>query len=230
MRILVITSCTGRKKHKPRNQLKYEDFASPERLCQRTSELKDFKAPAAEMYTGQQHRFLMTGLKQVREKYGKDVVDLNIISAGYGLIRENKVIVPYDVTFGSKKQEIIELSDKLQIPEEIKALISDYDLVFFLLGQKYVQALQCSFKIHDAVTQIFLAAPSWKRLIPDHLQNIHVACVGVDLVDQLDGATRYNLKGFVFKRLCEAVCRDGLQVFEQIKQNPQQLIKILLGQ
>ena len=65
MKILVITSCTGWKKHKPQNQLKYEDFASPERLCQRTEELKDFKEPAAKMYTGQQHRYLMEGLEKV---------------------------------------------------------------------------------------------------------------------------------------------------------------------
>ena len=230
MRILVITSCTGRKKHKPPNQLKYEDFASAERLRQRTKELEDFKTSAAEMYIGQQHLYLMEGLQELRKMYGEDVVDLHIISAGYGLLAEDDVIVPYNVTFGNKKKDILELSNSLQIHKHVETLITDYDLVFFLLGQKYVQALQCSFKIHDAVTQIFLAAPSWKRLIPDHLQNIHVACVGVDLVDQLDGATRYNLKGFVFKRLCEVVCRDGLQVFEQIKQNPQQLIKILLGQ
>ena len=228
MRILVITSCTSEKKYVPENQLKYEDFDSPENLHKRSVELKFYEKPAAKMYIGAQHRFLMTGLKQVREKYGKDVVDLNIISAGYGLIRENKVIVPYDVTFGSKKQEIIELSDKRQIPEQIKALISDYDLVFFLLGQKYVQALQCSFKIHDAVTQIFLAAPSWKRLIPDHLQNIHVVCVGADLVDRLEGASRYNLKGFIFKRLCEEACRQGFEVFEEVKQDPQRLIEIIL--
>ncbi len=230
MRILVITSCTDSKKYKPENKLQYEDFASCERLRKRTAELKNFKAPAAKMYTGRQHRPLMEGLEQLRENYGPDVVDLYIISAGYGLLKENKVIVPYDVTFGKIKGRILELSDSLQIHNKVETLVVDYDLVFFLMGKEYVQALQLPFQVPDTVRQVFLAAPSWKYVFSDHLQNIHVACAGVDLVNQLDGATKHNLKGFVFKRLCEAICRDGLQVFEQIRQNPQKLIGIVLNQ
>jgi hypothetical protein len=70
MKVLVITTCTGRKKHKPPNQLNYEDFASLKCLRRRTAELKDFKVPAAEMYTGQQHQHLMAGLEEVRKVYG----------------------------------------------------------------------------------------------------------------------------------------------------------------
>ena len=230
IRILVITSCTGQKKHKPPNQLKYKDFASPECLRQRTAELKDFKVSAAEMYTGQQHLYLMDGLRQLRETHGQTVVDLNIISAGYGLLGEKDVIVPYNVTFQKlKKKEILERSDKLQIYKHVETSIADYKLVIFLLGKEYVQVLKLPFKIPDTVTQVFLAAPSWKYVFSDFLSDIQVVCAGRDLVDQLDGATGYNLKGFVFKKLCEAACRDGLQVFEQIRQNPQRLIGIVLN-
>ena len=228
MRILVITSCTGRKKHKSPNQLNYEDFVSPERLHQRTAELKNFKASAAEMYTGQQHLYLMEGLQELRKMYGKDVVDLHIISAGYGLLAENDVIVPYNVTFQKlKKKKILERSDKLQIYKHVETSIADYKLVIFLLGKEYVQALKLPFKIPDTVTQIFLAAPSWKYVFSNFLSDIHVVCAGRDLVDQLDGATGYNLKGFVFKRLCNAACRDGFQVFEDVKQNPQLILDII---
>ncbi len=231
MKILVITSCTGLKKHKPLNQLKYEDFASPERLRRRTAELKDFKEPAAKMYTGRQHQPLMAGLKQLREIHDQTVADLHIISAGYGLLSENDVIVPYNVTFQElKKKEILERSDNLQIHGQVETLIEGYDLVFYLLGKEYVQALQLPFKIPDTITQIFLAAPSWKNIFSGFLPDIHVVCAGDDLANQLDGATRYNLKGFVFKRLCDAAYRDGLYVFEQIRRNPQMLVKIVLNQ
>ena len=225
MKILVITSCTGRKKHKPPNQLKCEDFASPERLRQRTAELKDFKDSAAEMYIGEQHRYLMAGLKRLRKVYGQAVADLHIISAGYGLLSENDVIVPYNVTFQKlKKKEILERSDNLQIHEQVETLIEGYDLVFYLLGKEYVQALQLPFKIPDTITQVFLAAPSWKYVFSKFLSDIHVICAGRDLADQIDGATGYNLKGFVFKRLCDVAYRDGLHVFEQIMRNPQILV------
>ena len=107
---------------------------SPERLSQRTAELEDFKDSAAEMYTGQQHQYLMVGLKQLREIHGQPVADLHIISAGYGLLSENDVIVPYNITFQNlKKKDILERSNNLQIHEQVETLIEDYDLVFYLL-------------------------------------------------------------------------------------------------
>ncbi len=231
MRILVITSCTGRKKHKSANQLKCEDFASPERLCQRTAELRDFKDSAVEMYTGEQHRYLMAGLKQLRKSHGQTVADLHIISAGYGLLSENDVIVPYNVTFQKlKKKEILERSSNLQIHEQVEALIEGYDLVFYLLGKEYVQALQLPFKVPNTIVQVYLAAPSWKYVFSKFLPDIHVVCAGRDLAYQIDGATGYNLKGLVFKGLCDAVYRDGLYVFEQIRRNPRLLIEIVLNQ
>ena len=229
MRILVITSCTGRKKYKPSNQLEYEDFASTERLHDRTAELKNFKAAAAEMYTGQQHRYLMEGLDQIRNIHGQTVVDLHIISAGYGLLSENDIIVPYNVTFQKlKKKEILERSNNLQIHEQAETLITDYELAIFLLGKEYVQALQLPFQNTNSVTQIFLLGNTHRKLIPD-TQNSHFVAAGSDLARKLS-VMGVALKGFVFKRLCEVICRDGLYVFQQIKQNPQRLIGIVLNQ
>lgn len=229
MRILVITSCTGRKKYKPSDQLTYEDFSSVERLRKRTAELRDYKAPAAEMYTGQQHLYLMDGLRQLRETHGQTVVDLNIISAGYGLLSEKDVIVPYNVTFQKlKKKEILERSNNLQIHEQAKTLITGYELVIFLLGKEYVQALQLPFQIADSVSQIFLLGNTHKNLIPD-LQNTHFVAAGSDLARKLR-VMGVALKGFVFKKLCEVICRDGLYVFQQIKRNPQRLIETVIGQ
>ena len=229
MKILVLTSCTGKKKHKCSNQLTREDFVSPKRLRQRTEELKDFETPAAEMYTGSQHQCLMAGLKEIREAYGSTVIDLHIISAGYGLLSEDNGIVPYDVTFEKKKKEILKLSDSLQIHERVETLIAGYDCVFFLLGKEYVQALQLPFAVPDTVTQIFLAAPSWKSIFSNFLPDIHVVCVGADLANPLDGATNYNLKGFVFKQLCDVVLHEGLEVFEKVRQAPQEILNIVLA-
>ena len=218
MRILVITSCTGRKKHKPPNQLKYEDFASLERLRQRTVELKDFKVPAAEMYTGQQHRYLMAGLKEVRKVHKAPTVDLHIISAGYGLLAEDDIIVPYNVTFsGLKKGELLARSNSLQLHKRIETLSVNYHLVFFLLGAEYVRALQLPFEIPDTVLQIFLLGTGYRKLIPP---NAHFVPAGGDLAREL-GVMGVALKGFVFKKICECVCRDGLQVFEKIMRDPQ---------
>ena len=220
MKVLVITSCTGRKKYKPANQLQLGDFLSVERRAVRSTELKSFKTSAAEMYTGQQHRHLMAGLEEIRKVYGSAVVDLHIISAGYGLLAENDDIVPYNVTFsGLNKVDLLARSNSLQLHERVETLIAGYDLVFFLLGKEYVQALQLPCEVPDTVTQIFLLGTGYRKLIPDS-PNVHFVPAGSGLAREL-GVMGVALKGFVFKKICERVCHNGLPVFEKIRHDPQ---------
>ena len=228
MRVLVVTSCTNRKKYKPTNQLQPEDFLSVERLAARSAELKSFKTPAAEMYTGRQHTLLMEGLEQVRAYYGENVVDLHIISAGYGLLSESDVVVPYNVTFQNLKiKQLLVRSNSLQLHKYVETLIAAYDLIFFLLGKEYVQALRLPFEVSDRVTQIFLLGTGYRKLIPD-LPNVHFVPAGSSLAREL-GVMGVALKGFVFKQVCDVVCCEGLQVFEKIRQNPQRIPDIVLG-
>ncbi len=202
MKTLVITSCTSRK--------------------------RDYKAPASEMYTGQQHQRLMEGLKQLRTCYGKSTIDLAIISAKYGLLSENKVIAPYNVTFsGLNTGDLLERSNNLHIYEHVETLIVDYDLVFFLLGKKYVQVLQLPFQVADSVTQIFLLGDTHRKMILElDLPNTHFVPAGESLRHALD--TNFTaLKGIVFKKLCEAACKQGFEVFEEVKNNPQLILEIV---
>ena len=191
-----------------------------------TSGKLNCEAPAAEMYTGLQHKYLMEGLEQVRQFYGEQAVDLAIISAKYGLLRECDPIAPYDETFqGLKKREILRRSDILQIHEKTENLIKGYDLVFFLLGNEYVQALQLPFDVPDAVTQIFLLGKTHKRLIPNS-PNANFVPADSELARELR-VMGIALKGVVFKKLCDAVCREGLEVFETIRQNPQKILDLV---
>ena len=240
MNVLVISSCTSKK--------------------------LNHNAPAAKMYTGQQHTLLMDGVNQVRTRYGQSSVDVAIISAEYGLLNENDVIAPYNVTFqGMKKAEILEKSRRLQLRERVAALIARYDVVFFLLGKEYVQALQLplgesrpggnpsrpgglsyresesrpagnksrpgglSYRggVPESVTQIFLLGAGYRRLIPD-APNVHFVPAGSALSQTL-GVMGVALKGFVFKKMCEAVCREGLNLFEEIRQKPQMIRDIVLA-
>ncbi len=51
-----------------------------------------------------------------------------------------------------------------------------------------------------------------------------------ELVSKRDGADNYNFKGLLFKKLCETACREGLQIFDEVRQNPQKTIRdIALG-
>lgn len=230
MKILVISSCSSTKKHNPVNQLQEEDFSPPKRFAARTAELKSYEVPAAEMYMGKEHKLVVAGLELLRGSYEQSTVDLSIISAGYGLLSATDLIVPYDVTFEGLG---VARSDVLELNRKVGNLIKDYELVFFLLGKEYVQALQLPFgesgpgeQVPETVTQIFLLGASYRKLIPD-APNVHFVPAG-NALSQTLGVMGVELKGFIFKKICEAVCGDGLQLFEDIRQNPQMIRDIAL--
>jgi len=155
IKILIISSCTGEKakmKGQP-SELNKRDFERliPTIVSSPASSWhasipgwSDYLKPAIERYTGEQHKHAVKGLNILREKGVS--VDLNIISAGYGLIKETDQIADYDLTFSNKRDfpkgcDIITWSDRLRIQENVIRAISNYDIVFFLLGKDYLTAL-----------------------------------------------------------------------------------------
>jgi hypothetical protein len=71
MKILVIGSCTGRKdtRNCP-DPLTEADFADPALFQRRQAELSAWALPATELYTGFQHRYMMNGVKALRDLFG----------------------------------------------------------------------------------------------------------------------------------------------------------------
>ena len=63
----------------------------------------------------------------------------------------------------------------------------------------------------------------------EDLPNVHVVETGSALQKSLR-TTNWALKGVVMRRLCEAACSQGFHVFEDVKQDPQQLIEIIQNQ
>lgn len=227
VRTLVITSCTGEKKVKPKNKLVKEDFLNPVRLREREQELSDFSMPAVTMYTGKQHLRLMEGINMLRKHFGKEIIDLGIVSAGYGLIPEDKPIVPYEVTFNTmKNSEIIEWAGFLNIHNDLKVLIKNYDLIFFLLGDKYLRALGLPLKdINNSQRLIFLASKTSKKLIPSKHPYYFLKAGQEDASSFSYGLV--GLKGYLFKLFAQEVIREGRQLFDRIYNDPKLFLEIL---
>lgn len=55
---------------------------------------------------------------------------------------------------------------------------------------------------------------------------MHIVEAGTNLSRAI-GAMNVALNGVVLRRLCEAAYRDGFHVFDQVKRDPQQLLKII---
>ena len=225
MKILILTSYTGEKKYNPPNPITREDRrGSRAHYEKRIGELADYSAPAGEMFTGLSHRDIRAGLRQIRrhEQYGQTKIDQYFpskcyrVDLGGDLVHENDKIVPFNVEPLSGNYGETAHSDRIQ------ALIERYDLVFSLLEKYDFLPLKRLFQNQCKAPLVLLVAPSWN--IP---RSPRVVCIGADLVGKVDRASRHNLRGAVFRKLCEVACRDGFGVFEQIKRDPQRLLEIV---
>ncbi|MDE0684404.1 MAG: hypothetical protein OXI63_15915 [Candidatus Poribacteria bacterium] len=243
MRILILSPYTTGQKQKPDNPLRAEDCTPPERLEARIKELcgynaegwysesRDYSAPAGEMFSGPMNTQLRAGLKQIREhtQYGETTLDLYFpwyfcrVDGQKSPVNEKDIIVPFD-TAPLHELEVLEHNES-GVPERTADLIDSYDLAFSLLRQDDILSLQRVFEVERATTLIFLLPKSHKHVVNEDLPNLHVVETGSDLQKSLR-TTNWALKGVVLRRLCEAACRDGFHVFEQVKQDPQQLIEI----
>ncbi|RKU11990.1 hypothetical protein C6501_11835 [Candidatus Poribacteria bacterium] len=247
MKILIFNSYTTGQKHKLDNPLSAEDCSSTDRLKSRIKELcgfneegwydksRDYRLPAAEMFTGPLYVQLREGLKQIREheQYGKTTIDLYFpwyhcrVDGKMSPVGEKDTIVPFD-TAPLHELAVLEFSEN-GVPEKTVDLLEGYDLVFSLLRQDDIKSLQRVFEVERATTLIFLLPKSQRKAVNEDLPNVHVVETGSALQKSLC-TTNWALKGVVMRRLCEAACDQGFHVFEDVKQDPQRLIEIIQNQ
>ena len=225
-RALVVTSCTGEKRSKPDNQLMLEDFKDSARLQKRHEELAEFVCPAGQMYTGVQHLRVMEGVQLLRQSFGREAVDVAILSAAYGVIPEDKTIVPYEVTFNTMKgYEVDEWAKFLGIRQAFEQAIVGYDLVFMLLGENYLRSLCLPVETSSNQTFIFLASSKSANYIRDKRAKTYV----LPLSNADAKHYRYGLvglKGFLFKRFAECVARDGT-LLQKVYDEPEVFVQIV---
>jgi len=210
-KVLVVTSCTGNKYYSPKNMLSLEDFKEPDSLYRKEVELSKYKMPAIHMYTGKQHEYVVEGLNILRSNYGHSCIDLMIVSAGYGLLDENDLIVPYNASFSDMRtKDIIDWSRHLNIKENLEKAIQKYDLIIFLLGADYLKSLSLPVKAKHDQKLIFITGWSSSELIPD-LDNYWL--IGSSQKDAtIYGSALVSLKGLLFKMVCMEITKDATEL------------------
>jgi Queuine tRNA-ribosyltransferase len=214
-RLLIISSCTGEKASKPANQLTLEDFqAGSEHLLERGAELRDTSLPAGELYTGSQHLQLMDGLRLLRAKQPQLDVTLKIISAGFGLINEDQMIPPYEVTFNTMStRDVNTWAQTLHIHEDLNAAIATADIVVFLLGENYLRAAKLPLEARADQTFVFLVSGKVAERLPQHAAKQVVMPLGnPDAKSFKYGLV--GLKGFLFKQLAQELSRNPAALLE----------------
>lgn len=178
-RILVISSCTGLKAGSS-DGLTPADFSAgvANVRARHRSDLADAVMPAESLYRGQHHLRLMRGIRAARDAGLQ--VDLRIVSAGYGLVRGNDPIAPYECTFqGMGVRERHEWSQHVEIPSSVKSVLAEpYALGLILLGEDYLAACQLDESLTLGGPTLVFCAPSLALKLPTSVDHLTAVPVG----------------------------------------------------
>jgi hypothetical protein len=119
-RVLVVTSCTSLKAIGP----------------------GDAPVPAERLYLGEQHRRLMRGVEAFRAAGNGYEIDLQIVSAGHGIVAGKEPLSFYDNSFAGLGGKVIDKhAAQLGIPTAFEELLGrPYALALLLLGDDYMRA------------------------------------------------------------------------------------------
>lgn len=214
MRIRILTSCTGEKAVRSDRHLTLTDFQEgPEHIVYRERELSELLVPAGKLYSGQQHIRLMRAVEFVRTTApGVNSppleVSVDIVSAGYGIISEDRLIAPYEATFsGMPRPDLVRWSESLGLPAALRHWTSEKaDLSLILLGDAYQKAVQLTQSVSFASpTLIFTGTKSASQISSAP----HVRAVPISKMDtRRFSAGLVSIKGEVASRLLRQIHAD----------------------
>lgn len=153
------------------------------------------------MYTGDQHRYLMEGVRALRAACPGLEVDVRIVSAGYGLLQEHEDIAPYEVTFNDMgRREARAWATRQGVPRALDEAARDAAGIVCCLGERYMDAIGAPSP--RPIWQVFFAKPDMRDDV--------AAVGGVFVPSGRAEATRYGaglvaLKGRMFQRLARGL-------------------------
>jgi hypothetical protein len=222
MRTLVISSGTVEKRDQVPDPALAAELLDPARRRLAEERLAAFACPAVAMYTGTQHRLVMEALWSVWERWGRGMLDLALLSAGYGLIPAEELIVPYEVAFEDLAPLLGEWSARQAVRERASVLVSEYDLAFYLLSGPALTALRLPLDVPASVEQFVLTDAGSIESVPA-APNVHAFVAAKNRAAQRWHVKAPEVCGFLFGRLCEQIVRYGPAILEWLHDQPQDL-------
>lgn len=177
MDVLVISACSETKQHDAVLNCADVDKTSREELIE---EYPGVTEPAADLYEGDEHEYVQSAICSLE---GMVDVDWLIISAGFGVVSAETLIPSYECTFSDDESngararrmgytpEELTNNDTLKMVAKEKGIPSDleqwlsngYDVVFVILGESYLIAIEEALSSIPAGTEAFAFAAKGNR-------------------------------------------------------------------
>lgn len=217
--IVIVSSCTGMKSVSWPDAITHEDFQQGETHRQ-ARERRLGTLLSKHLYTGRQHRLLVDGIRTLRAARSDVQILPYVVSAGYGLLREDQPIAPYDLTFQTmSSSEALSWGEQLRLPADLEHLLrSTFDLALVLLGARYLDACALDRVSHPGgpvliaggsdAAQLCGRNPALAHLLirPDHCQAF--------------GAPQTALKGAIARHLLDRISHEGPDVIDALLADP----------
>ena len=217
MRVLIIDQCSGSKKSSTRNEAvdrETIDAASRASLVAQDG-VESYRAE--ELYEGRQQQRI-TEAKQLLEQAGDDV-DRVFVSAGFGVVDDQKELPLYDVTFADMPgPEIDERASKLHIHEDLRDLIVDgeYEVVFFALGSDYYRGARVDELISAAPEETAVVLFNKEELADGHANAISIPARTAEA--KAHGTIVVALKGeYLHNFAAHRHAGDGIETIDDFK-------------
>ncbi len=201
--LMVVTPCSATKKRAVVDPPTYEQLADPVTRAATFARLANALLPAADLYGGAHHLAVMAAVKRLRQWLPQTRIGVAIVSAGYGVVGEHDLIVPYEATFaGLSRSEIARRSAQLGVRAALARRLEGCELAVFLLSEDYLAAVDAP--ITAATSEVYLTSAA-SRL--DAQGVIHVPA-GRNESRLLRVGPRM-VKAVIFSRFVDAVAALG---------------------
>jgi len=210
MNILILSQCSAKKNYKlPTNlkALEEDDFIDSQILEKRILELKPYEKKACDLYDGMMQYLMYPAIDNLRNLFKEKVnFDHYIISAGFGLVKDDQLLVPYNKTFQGKTEKfIIAEAQKLGIADKLNNVLNNnYDLIFILVGEDYLIGIKSILKkLNNSINSksIFI----FTAKVTDDINNFQIILSGIKEAS-LYSYPVIGLKGYIFASFADYLC------------------------
>jgi hypothetical protein len=228
MDVLVLSPCSKDKRYEPALDCETVDEHLREELVQSH---REYTTPAADMYTGREHKYVEEAVTHLREVVD---VDWYIISAGFGLLRDETEIPSYECGFSDMESvrtrakragyDIDDLTNdetiqavgrEKGIPQAFSNVLNrEYDLLFIVLSEPYLLSVADALtEIPEQTTAFAFASNRSRQYVGD--------CTWIPATEterQALETTWMALRGQQFRELASSTDRQEL---EQLREHPE---------
>lgn len=216
--IVVVTTCSARKRCQLPDAPGFEELADDQRRASAFRRFAHLAMPARDMYTGQHHQSVMRTVERLRQAWPWTRVEVVVVSAGYGVIDESDLIIPYDATFAGLAPTIArERARRLGIRQRLQSRLGDHEAALLLLSEVYLSVLDPP--LMQARSEVYFAAPS------QHLAGqgiVHIPA-GLEQSRTLGVAPRM-VRAALFERFVEVTLEIGWLRAVEMAYRPGELV------